>query len=799
MSIDSSTTPRERRHLRVTGVVQGVGFRPFVYGLARRLGLTGLVGNDSRGVFIELEGPSATLDAFHSELVGNPPPLAHIVRVDVETREPRGDVDFVIVESEAQAGAHTLISPDLAVCDDCLRELFDPADRRHRYPFINCTNCGPRFTIIRDIPYDRPLTTMAGFPLCPDCEREYRDPLDRRFHAQPIACPVCGPRLQLVVREGETWRAVAGDPLLTAQQLLIEGRVVAVKGLGGYHLACDAASDAALTTLRERKGRIDKPFAVMARDLAAARAIAEIDNDERTLLEGRERPIVLLKAVAHSPLSTLVAPGNDSIGVMLPYTPLHHLLLAAPASSILVMTSANFSNEPIIKDDDVALEQLPALADAILLHNRPIHVHCDDSVVRVFESHESPIRRSRGYAPFPVRLPFEAKPTLAVGGELKATFCLARGDEAFMSQHIGDMENLETEQAFERAFDHLSGLFRITPEIVVADLHPGYLATQWADRRYGSAVVKVQHHHAHIASVMAENGVPPGERVIGFSFDGTGYGTDGAIWGGEVLVATYASFERAAHLAYVPLPGGDAAVKHPARTALAYLWAAGLPWDPAFAPVAALNEVERGVLTRQLETGFQTAPCSSFGRLFDAVAALAGVRQSVSYEAQAAIELEALVAKRRAMGDGRAVVGATHASPPPSPPHAAPAPSPAPEGVYDFAWRHGTPAQIDWVPVIAAVVDDVRAGVSPAMIGARFHAAAANLILGAALRLRDMTGLSRVALSGGVFQNVTLMRGAVDVLRAAGFDVLWHRRVPANDGGLALGQAAIAQFRRSGL
>ncbi len=788
MSIDSSTTPRQRRHLRVTGVVQGVGFRPFVYGLARRLGLAGLVGNDSRGVFIELEGSPTALDAFHGELIYHPPPLAHIVKVDVETVDVRGDTDFVIVESEAQAGAHTLISPDLAVCADCLRELFDPADRRYRYPFINCTNCGPRFTIIRDIPYDRPLTTMAAFPLCPECEREYRDPLDRRFHAQPIACPVCGPRLQLVVNEGESWREVAGDPLLAAQQLLVDGRVVAVKGLGGYHLACDAASDKALSLLRERKGRSDKPFAVMARDLATARSVAAIDHDEQTLLEGRERPIVLLKAAAHSPLSTLVAPGNDSIGVMLPYTPLHHLLLEDPAPSVLVMTSANFSNEPIIKDDDVALEQLGALADAILLHNRPIHVHCDDSVVRVFDGHESPIRRSRGYAPFPVRLPFEAKPTLAVGGELKATFCLARGDEAFMSQHIGDMENLETEQAFERALDHLSALFRITPEIVAADLHPGYLATQWADRRYGRAVVKVQHHHAHIASVMTENGVPPGERVIGFSFDGTGYGTDGAIWGGEVLVADYANFERAAHLAYVPLPGGDAAVKHPARTALAYLWAAGLPWDPALAPVAALSEVERGVLARQLETGFQTVLCSSFGRLFDAVAALAGVRQSVSYEAQAAIELESLVGRHGSTGNP---VGATHASPG----HA----SPAGKGAYDFAWRDGHPAQIDWAPVIVAVADDARAGVSAATIGAKFHAATANLIMGAALRLRDMTGLSRVALSGGVFQNVTLMRGAVDGLRAAGFDVLWHKRVPANDGGLALGQAAIAQFRRSGL
>jgi len=786
MSLDPQSPIRERRHLRVTGVVQGVGFRPFVYGLARRLDLAGRVGNDSHGVFIELEGPVVALDAFQVELIGHPPPLAHIVDVAVVGAPAQGDTDFVIVESETQAGAHTLISPDLAVCDDCLRELLDPSDRRYRYPFINCTNCGPRFTIIRDIPYDRPLTTMAGFALCPECDREYRDPLDRRFHAQPIACPTCGPRLQLVVRPGDAWRDVPGDPLHEAQALLGQGAVVAVKGLGGYHLACDAASDVALSRLRERKGRVDKPFAVMARDLASARTIASIGAEEQALLESRARPIVLLRAAQDSPLSTRVAPGNDSIGVMLPYTPLHHLLLADPAPAVLVMTSANFSNEPIIKDDEVALEQLPALADAILLHNRPIHVPCDDSVMRVFEGRESPIRRSRGYAPFPVRLPFDARPTLAVGGELKATFCLARGTEAFMSQHIGDMENLETEQAFERALDHLSGLFRIAPEVVVADLHPGYLATQWAERRYGSAVIKVQHHHAHIAAVMAENGVAPGERVLGFSFDGTGYGpvgaagADGAIWGGEVLVADYAGFERAAHLAYVPLPGGDAAVKHPARTALAYLWAAGLPWDPTLAPVAALSVVERGVLARQLETGFQTVPCSSFGRLFDAVAALAGVRQSVSYEAQAAIELESVGASVRP-SVGASLVDAR------------------PAGPHRFVWRDGAPAQIDWAPVIRAVADDARAGVSAAEIGARFHSAVADLIVSGAQRLREMTGLTRVALSGGVFQNVTLLSAAVGGLRRAGFDVLWHQRVPANDGGLALGQVAIAQFTRTGI
>nr|MBP7692979.1 carbamoyltransferase HypF [Anaerolineales bacterium] len=535
-----SVSERARQRLHVTGVVQGVGFRPFVYGLAEAHGLAGWVGNHSAGVFIEIEGPAAARQAFQLDLIQRRPPLAHIEAVTVEDLAPLGETGFRIVASQAQAGARTLISPDLCLCADCRRELFDPANRRYRYPFINCTNCGPRFTIVQDIPYDRPLTTMAAFTLCPDCAAEYHDPRDRRFHAQPNACPVCGPSIWLEI--GAT-PPVGGEAALPAvRQLLAAGQSVAVKGLGGFHLACDAASDAALRRLRDRKGRVDKPFAVMVPDLAAAGALAEVSAEEAQLLTSRERPIVLLKRRPDAPLSPLVAPGNPYIGILLPYTPLHELLLEGwPA---LVMTSANYSDEPIVKDNAEARARLADLADAFLMHDRDIHVWADDSVVRVFEGRELPLRRSRGYAPFPVRLPLAAPPTLAVGGELKAAFCLAEGAHAFLSQHLGDMENLETLTAFERAADHFQRLFRCTPEIIAADLHPRYLSARWAREHVARApaarrLVEVQHHHAHLAAVMAEAGHPVERPVIGFSFDGTGYGPDGAIWGGEVLLADY--------------------------------------------------------------------------------------------------------------------------------------------------------------------------------------------------------------------------------------------------------------------
>lgn len=781
----------ERQRLTVTGVVQGVGFRPFVYGLALQYGLTGFVGNNSAGVFIEIEGPEAALAAFQRDLLSQAPPLAHIERVLAESVPLQGDATFTIVHSQAEASANTLISPDICLCAACLAELFDPSNRRYRYPFINCTNCGPRFTLIRDIPYDRPLTTMAAFAMCPDCRAEYENPLDRRFHAQPNACPVCGPHIWLELNQhlqaplaNSTARfrslqsPTGDDALQTAQQLLAEDQIVAVKGLGGFHLACAATSDAAVQTLRQRKGRVDKPFAVMALDVEAIRQFAELSVEEEKLLTGKERPILLLRKKPGDHLSELIAPGNPYIGVMLPYTPLHYLLLSSPTaekskaaadsqnakSKILIMTSANQSDEPIVKDNDEAHERLSGLANAFLFHNRDIHARCDDSVVRIFQGAELPLRRSRGYTPFPVKLPLVIAPTLAVGGELKSTFCLAKADYAFMSQHIGDMENLETLTAFGQAVEHFKYIFRVQPEIIACDMHPGYLSTRWAqEHANGLPLAPVQHHYAHIAAVMAEHQLAGTEPVIGFSFDGTGYGTDGAIWGGEVFIADYRGFERVAHLKYTPLVGGDAAVKRPYRQALAQLWAAGVSWDERLPCVAACSGVERGVIKRQLETGLNAVPTSSFGRLFDAVASLAGVRHVVTYEAQAAIEFEALAAPGLAAG-------------------------------YNFDFDG---SQFDAAPVVQAVAADVMAGVPTALIAAKFHQAVAHLIEQVSLDLRRQTGLNRVALSGGVFQNTTLLELVTRRLRANEFTILTHRRVPPNDGGLALGQAIVGAMTLS--
>ncbi|MCO5186034.1 MAG: carbamoyltransferase HypF [Anaerolineae bacterium] len=743
-----------RLRLRITGVVQGVGFRPFVYGLAQRYGLTGFVGNDSNGVFVEVQGTPESLDAFRSSLVTAAPPLAHIDSVAVTVLPVQHETTFVIVRSKSTASANTLISPDVAICADCLRELHDPLDRRYHYSFINCTHCGPRFTIITDIPYDRPLTTMAGFRMCAVCQAEYDDPLNRRFHAQPNACPLCGPQLWLE----HAGQRIEKDVLGAAQALLVSGHIVAVKGLGGFHLACVAHEEGLLVQLRERKGRVDKPFAVMARDMAAVQRFAVVSAQEAHLLLSKERPIVLLRKREPSPLSRLVAPGNGHIGVMLPYTPLHELLLTE-ALPVLVMTSGNVADEPIVKDNGEARIRLAGLADALLMHDRPIHMHCDDSVVRMSGTELLPIRRSRGYAPFPVKLPWAVPPVLAVGGELKATFCITKEDYAFMSQHIGDMENWETLVAFEAAVDHFRHIFRMTPTLIAYDRHPGYLSARWAQQYAGdAAVVAVQHHHAHIASVMAENGHGDARPVIGFSFDGTGYGDDGAIWGGEVLLADYRGFERVSHLRYIPLPGGDAAIKRPYRTALAHLRAAGVDWDTALPPVAACSVVEQGVLAQQLETGLNCVPTSSFGRLFDAVAALAGVRQVVTYEAQAAIELEALAA-------------------------------PGITSRYTFALMDGF---FDAAPVIREVATDVVAGVSAEIIAAKFHNAITDLIVNLSLQLRTQTGLNSVALSGGVFQNATLLKLVIAALEESDFDILTHRLVPPNDGGLALGQAMIA-------
>jgi hydrogenase maturation protein HypF len=752
-----------RRSLRVAGIVQGVGFRPFVYRLAVELGLSGCVGNDAAGVFIAVEGSTDLVTKFEKRLLRELPPLAFVRSLEGRTETPLHEVGFHIVESATGGRVRTCVSPDIAVCDDCMAEMHDPTDRRYRYPFINCTNCGPRFTITRRVPYDRPNTTMAGFTLCPACAAEYGDPADRRFHAQPVACATCGPRLWF---EGPGLVVEGADAALAAtQRALGLGAIVAIKGLGGFHLACDATSDAVVQLLRDRKHRRHKPFAIMVRDAECAVRFADADPDERRPLVSPQRPIVLLRARGGSVLSARVAPGNPRLGILLPYTPLHHLLFErvpsgdAPRPEVLVMTSGNLSDEPICFDDADAQQRLGDIADCWLLHDRPIHVPCDDSVVQMSGGHELPIRRSRGYAPLPVGLSFAAPSVLATGGELKNTFCLASDNDAFLSQHIGDMGSIETRDAFERSVAQLEQLYEIRPIVTAADAHPAYQTRRWAEEHASAEVHTVQHHHAHIASVMAEHGVPLEQPVIGFAFDGTGYGTDGTIWGGEVLVASYRNCERVRHLKTVPLPGGDSAIRHPCRVALSHLWAAGIPWDVDLPPVRATSETERRVLARQLERSVGCVPTSSMGRLFDAVSALLGVCQLSSYEAQAAIELE---------------------------------------------WRAGPPElarpysfvveaeDIDPGPVLRAMIADRRAAVPLEAMAAGFHLAVAQLVADQAECLHHETGIDVVALSGGVFQNARLLELIRHALAPVGLRLLCHELVPPNDGGLALGQAVVA-------
>ena len=786
------------RHIHITGVVQGVGFRPFVYGLATRYDLHGWVCNTSAGVEIEVDGPGDALDRFVAALTAEAPPLAHIDAVTVSEIASNGFTSFEIRHSESTPNDFLPVSPDITLCADCKRELLDPNDRRYQYPFINCTNCGPRFTIIKDIPYDRPLTTMADFVMCEDCAQEYADPLNRRFHAQPVACPKCGPEVWLVDKEGS--RQGSDLAIDVVRQMLAAGKIVAIKGLGGFHLACDATNNEAVAELRRRKGRIDKPFALMASSVAVIEQYCDVSPEERALLESQEHPIVLLKkkshpaswrarsakqspsnadedALAMTSISEHVAPGQATIGFMLPYTPLHELLFQ-PSSFIphpLVMTSGNFSEEPIATDNADALQRLAPLADAFLLHNRDIHIRCDDSVVRVVEGKELPIRRSRGYAPYPVKLPFNVPTLLAAGAELKNTFCVTRDGYAFLSQHIGDLENFETLQSFEAGIAHFERLFRIQPEIIAYDLHPNYLATRYALERAardGLQAIGVQHHHAHIAACLAENNWNGDQPVIGVAFDGTGYGSDGAIWGGEFLIADYRGFERAAHLDYMPLPGGDAATRHPYRIALSYLQQAGMDWDDDLAPVRAASAIELAAIRKQIESRLNTFSTSSMGRLFDAVASICGVRQAVNYEGQAAIELEALANEAEA-GQYEFEIEADNVA----------------RGAFHGEAAHWC-VKVDGV--ICAVVADVRSGVPTPLIAARFHNGLAQLVLAVCDQLRRERGLSEVALSGGVWQNMTLLRQTLRRLRAANFTVYTHHRVPPNDGGLALGQAVIA-------
>lgn len=719
--------------VRVTGTVQGVGFRPFVYGLATGLGLSGFVGNDVGGVFIEVQGQR--IDEFLARLAHDAPPMSVLEDIVVSEQALVDESGFRIVASgSADVLAATSIPPDTAVCDDCLAELRDPADRRFGYPFIACTNCGPRYTMVTGLPYDRANTSMADFPLCAECDAEYTDPASRRYHAQPTACGECGPRLSM--------------PVPDVVQALREGLIVAIKGIGGYHLACDATDPAVVARLRLRKQRGDKPFAVMVADLEAACALGAVPDTR--LLAGPARPIVLMPS--HHELPG-VAPGTDQIGVMLAYTPLHHLLFDAGAPAVLVMTSGNLTDEPICVEAAEAEQRLAGIADVFCHHDRRIQVACDDSVVGV-----GPVRRSRGYVPRPLRLPVTAAPMIAVGGEIKATAALADGSQVWLTQHIGDVENLQTLAMLERSLNILADLHRVVPEVVVSDMHPGYLSRGWAADFAAARQVEhvtVQHHHAHLASLLAEHQVMPDEPVLGVVFDGTGYGLDGTIWGGELLLGSYASVERVGHLAAIPLPGGDAAVKFPGRVALAHLWVAGLPWEGTRVD---LPDSEVRLLASMLRSDSHCTPTTSVGRLFDAVAALLGVRQAVDYEAQAAIELEAMA-------------------------QVAPA--------WPVRVLAGDQIVIDpsgWIRLAVAAPDPATAAYS-------FHAALAEAVVESADHVRQRTGVTTVGLSGGVFANRILLRLCESGLSAAGFTVLTHHVVPCNDGGLALGQVAVAAAR----
>ena len=737
-------------------MVQGVGFRPFVYALAGEYALAGLVGNDVHGVFLEVEGPSAAVTGFLGALRTKAPPLAEIERVTTSDIMPTGISGFVIVASDAAGRRNTLVAADSATCADCLAELFDLADRRFGYPFINCTNCGPRFTIVRDVPYDRPYTTMSGFPMCTACATEYHDPADRRFHAQPTCCPVCGPALWLA---GPDDSDIGGaDPIAAAAAMLLAGRVLAVKGLGGYHLAAAAGNQAAVAALRSRKHRADKPFALMVSDVDEARTLCVVDDVAEPVLTGRRRPIVLLPRRPDAVLADAVAPGNRELGLMLPYTPLHHLLLRAVAGPI-VLTSGNVSDEPIAFQDTDAADRLVGIADAFLRHDRAIHIRTDDSVVRPQRDRPAVLRRSRGYVPEPLPLLAELRrPVLGCGAELKNTFCLAAGRHAFLSHHIGDLENAETLRSFTEGIAHFGRLFDITPRVIAHDLHPEYLSTKYAVERDDVDLVGVQHHHAHIASCLADNGCD--ETVIGVAFDGTGYGPDGTIWGGEFLVADLRSYRRAGHLAAVPMPGGVSAIRQPWRMAAAYADAAGA--DVVGLDVFRRNESRWPAVVRLARSGLAVPLTSSAGRLFDAVAALLGMRDEINYEGQAAIELE-----QRTDTDER--------------------------GRYPVTIREQDDVfQVAGTDLITAVLADLVVGTPVPVIAGRFHNGVAESIVATCVRIADVTGVRTVALSGGVFQNLLLTDRVVAGLAAYGFRVLTHAAVPCNDGGISLGQVVVA-------
>ncbi len=754
----------ELARISAKGVVQGVGFRPFIYGLAKKYRLNGWVCNTSADVKIEVEGERASLDSFISAIAGEAPPLARLEELSVSFDSPAGYTGFEIRSSEAQPGKYQLVSPDIATCRPCMDDIFTPGNRRLRYPFTNCTNCGPRFTIIKDIPYDRPLTTMSPFKMCPNCRREYDDPLDRRFHAQPNACPACGPRLELTDNKGKP--VGCSDIISKTAEFLREGRIVAIKGLGGFLLACDAENAGAVKLLRRRKHRPSKPLAVMLKDLEEVHKHCTVSDAEEKLLSSPPAPIVLIEWKDTSSICPETAPGLKYLGVMLPYTPLHQLILRE-SNLPLVMTSGNVSEEPIAGQNSEALSRLGDIADYFILHDRDIHSTYDDSVAMVSDQQPVLVRRARGYAPFPIRLTRESPQILACGAGEKNTFCLTRGKHAFVSQHIGDMENIETLEHYERTVDLYKQLFRINPTTIAYDMHPDYLPTKYAleqVKKYDLRPVAVQHHHAHIASCLADNGKEG--PVIGVAFDGTGYGTDGHIWGGEFLVADYQGFKRAGQLQYLPLPGGALAIKKPYRTALGYILA--LPGESALdnrlSFLDRIAAAERELVRRQVESNFNSPLTSSMGRLFDAVSAMAGICSTIDYEAQAAIEME--MAAYSAPGE---------------------------EGSYPFSLAGGEGySTIMLHELIAAVLDDLLKGCHSSTVAMRFHNTLAEMARDVCVKIRGVSGLNSVALSGGCFQNRLLLTRVTDLLKKSGFDVLTHKDVPANDGGISLGQAVIA-------
>ncbi len=751
-----------RKRIYVRGVVQGVGFRPFVYNLAKRLNITGYVLNNSYGVIIEAQAKKPDLTKFINNLQNNPPVLAQIYEFETFDIPVADEPAFTIRKSNEHQEKFTLVSPDISICNDCLNELFDPENRRYRYPFINCTNCGPRYTIIQDIPYDRANTTMSIFRMCDTCQKEYENPQDRRFHAQPNACPECGPKIQLLNREGKT---VSGDSITNTIEFLKQGKIIAIKGLGGFHLAVDALNENAVQELRERKNRYEKPFAVMSESIASIEHFAHMNDQEKEILLSPQRPICLLKNKYPNALASSVSPDNEYFGVMLPYTPLHYLLMREGDFQALVMTSGNKSEEPIVYENEVAFEQLGRIADYFLLNNRDIYQRADDSVVRLMNSRSSHVRRSRGFVPLPVFVKRELPSVLAVGGELKNTLCLNKNNHFFLSQHIGDLENMETLEFFEEAVSHLQKIIDISPKLMAYDPHPEYLSTKWALQQNELPVTYIQHHHAHIGACMSEYSLT--NKVIGFSMDGTGYGLDGTIWGGEVLVADEIEFKRVGHLRTVPMPGGEKAIKEPWRMATGYCRKCDINLDinRRFADV---TDKEAGLVKTMLEKQIHSPLTSSCGRLFDAVAALVGLRHRVGYEGQAAMQLEALLSEADT----------------------------SLKQAYSFDLvEDQDETVIDWQPMFTELMEDLNNGVSKGKMSFKFHRGLVEILVVFAEKLRKLYDLNRVVISGGCFQNRFLTEVLVHRLEEANFEVFYHTIVPPNDGGLSLGQAYIAAHR----